>query len=73
MMNNTIDYAAAKKRTTIGNFIFDAIIFIVLAFVVIVTVYPFWNTIAISLNDGLNSFAPSMRADSTKLSGKPLM
>ncbi len=55
MMNNTIDYAAAKKRTTIGNFIFDAIIFIVLAFVVIVTVYPFWNTIAISLNDGLDS------------------
>ncbi|MCR4948943.1 MAG: carbohydrate ABC transporter permease [Treponema sp.] len=54
-MNNTIDYAAAKKRTTIGNFIFDAIIFIVLAFVVIVTVYPFWNTIAISLNDGLDS------------------
>ena len=55
MMNNTIDYAAAKKRTTIGNFIFDAIIFIVLAFVVVVTVYPFWNTIAISLNDGLDS------------------
>ena len=55
MINSKVDYAAAKRRTTIGNFIFDAIIFIVLAFVVVVTVYPFWNTIAISLNDGLDS------------------
>ena len=57
MMNNNTkqDYLRAKKQTLIGNIIFDAIIFLTLAFVVIVTVYPFWNTIAISLNDGLDS------------------
>ncbi len=48
-------YLKAKKQTMIGNIIFDAIIFITLAFVVVVTVYPFWNTVAISLNDGLDS------------------
>ena len=54
-MEKTIDYAAAKRRTNISNLILDIIIYLVLAFVVIVTVYPFWNTIAISLNDGLDS------------------
>ena len=54
-MEKTIDYAAAKRRTNISNLIFDIIIYLVLLFVVIVTVYPFWNTIAISLNDGLDS------------------
>ena len=49
------EYAAAKRRTALGNFVFDVIIYITLAFVVVVTVYPFWNTIAISLNDGLDS------------------
>ena len=39
------DYAAAKMRTNVGNLIFDIIIYLVLAFVVIATVYPFWNTI----------------------------
>ncbi|MCQ2579407.1 MAG: carbohydrate ABC transporter permease [Treponemataceae bacterium] len=48
-------YAAAKRRTELSNFIFDLIIYITLGFVVIATVYPFWNTIAISLNDGLDS------------------
>ena len=50
-----IDYSAAKRRTNISNLIFDIIIYITLALVVICTVYPFWNTIAISLNDGLDS------------------
>ena len=54
-MEKTIDYAAARRRTNISNLILDIIIYLVLAFVVIVTVYPFWNTIAISLNDGLDS------------------
>ncbi len=49
------NYAAAKKRTQISNIIFDAIIFLVLGIVVVCTVYPFWNTIAISFNDGLDS------------------
>lgn len=55
MQKQTVDYAVAKRRTAIGNFIFDAVIFITLAFVVVVTVYPFWNTIAVSFNDGLDS------------------
>ena len=61
MIEKTIDYAAAKRRTTISNLIFDAIIYIALAFVVIVTVYPFWNTIAISLNDGLDSLTGGIK------------
>lgn len=44
-----------NKRKSIGDLIFDLIIFITLTFLVVVTVYPFWNTIAISLNDGLDS------------------
>lgn len=53
--NKYQEYAAAKRRTRIGNSIFDLIIYIVLGFLVVATVYPFWNTIAISLNDGLDS------------------
>lgn len=48
-------YYAAKRRTSISNLIFDIIIGITLGFVVIATVYPFWNTIAISFNDGYDS------------------
>lgn len=55
MMNDKNNYAIAKRNTQLGNIIFDAIIFITLTFLVIVTVYPFWNTIAISFNDGLDS------------------
>ncbi len=61
MMDKTIDYAAAKRRTNISNLIFDIIIYLVLAFVVVVTVYPFWNTIAISLNDGLDSLTGGIK------------
>ena len=53
--NKRNEYAAARRRTNVSNFILDFIIYIVLAFVVIATVYPFWNTIAISFNDGLDS------------------
>ena len=51
----TNQYYAARKQTQISNIIFDTIIFIVLAFVVVATVYPFWNTIAISFNEGLDA------------------
>ena len=51
------EYLAAKRRTQIGNAVFNVINALVLAFLVVVTVYPFWNTIAISFNDGLNSIA----------------
>lgn len=53
--NKYHEYAAAKRRTRIGNSFFDLIIYIALGFLVVVTIYPFWNTIAISLNDGLDS------------------
>ena len=54
--NNPKDlYYSARRQTQIGNIIFDTIIYLVLAFVVVATVYPFWNTIAISFNDGLDS------------------
>ena len=54
-MEQTNQYYLAKKRTQLSNIIFDTIIFIVLSFVVVSTVYPFWNTIAVSFNDGLDS------------------
>jgi len=57
MMKAKNEYLAAKRRTQIGDVVFNIINAIVLAFLVIVTVYPFWNTIAISFNDGLNSIA----------------
>jgi putative aldouronate transport system permease protein len=43
------------KKSHVEDKIFDLVIFTVLALLVVVTVYPFWNTIAISLNDGLDS------------------
>ena len=55
MMNKNNTYYAAKRQTQISNLIFDIIIYLTLAFVVVATVYPFWNTIAISFNDGLDS------------------
>lgn len=55
MIGEKINYKIAKNKTTLENFILDAIIYITLIFVVIVTVYPFWNTIAVSFNDGLDS------------------
>ena len=53
--SKTNQYYAARKATQISNIIFDTIIFLVLAFVVVATVYPFWNTVAISFNDGLDA------------------
>ena len=50
-----IDFKAARTKTVLSNIIFDVIIYLTLAFVVIVTVYPFWNTFALSFNDGLDS------------------
>ena len=51
----TIDFQAARRKTLLSNVIFDVIIYLTLAFVVLVTVYPFWNTLALSFNDGLDS------------------
>jgi len=60
-MEKQINYVAAKRRTNISNLIFDIIIYLTLIFVVIVTVYPFWNTVAISFNDGLDSLIGGIR------------
>jgi len=54
-------YYAAKKQTQLANLIFDIIIYLTLAFVVVATVYPFWNTIAISFNDGLDSLTGGIK------------
>ena len=69
-MEKTIDYAAARRRTNISNLILDIIIYLVLAFVVIVTVYPFWNTFAISLNDGLDSLKGGIKLFPRKFTWK---
>ena len=61
MMDKKNQYYSARRNTMISNIIFDVIIYIVLAFVVVVTVYPFWNTIAISLNDGLDSLTGGIK------------
>src|SRR5574344_2510736 len=59
--NKLNSYAKAKQRTIVGNYIFNFINFIVLFFVVFVTLYPFWNTIAISFNDGIDSISGGIK------------
>ena len=54
-------YYAAKKQTQLANLIFDIIIYLTLIFVVVATVYPFWNTVAISFNDGLDSLTGGIK------------
>ncbi|MCR4742983.1 MAG: carbohydrate ABC transporter permease [Treponema sp.] len=54
-IKSTESYLAAKRKTKIENTIINIVIAIILTLLVIVTVYPFWNTIAISFNDGLDS------------------
>jgi putative aldouronate transport system permease protein len=49
------EYASARRRTIIGNYVFNIINFILLTLLVVVTLYPFWNTVALSFNDGLDS------------------
>lgn len=60
-MSTINEFGSAKRRTFVGNIIFDTIIFITLAFIVVVTVYPFWNTIAISFNEGYDSLTGGIK------------
>lgn len=48
---------ASKRflRKTAEDYIFDVVIFIVMAFLVIACLYPFYYTIILSLNDGLDA------------------
>lgn len=58
MAKNKIEGVAVRQsfgKRTIEDWIFDTIIYITLIIVVVVTLYPFWNTAAISFNDGLDS------------------
>ena len=50
-----INLQTARRKTLLSNLILDVIIYLTLIFVVIVTVYPFWNTLSLSFNDGLDS------------------
>ena len=60
-MDKKNQYYSARRQTLISNLVFDIIIYLVLLFVVIVTVYPFWNTVAISFNDGLDSLTGGIK------------
>ena len=60
-MNEINEFHSAQRKTFVSNIIFDAIIFITLAFVVCATIYPFWNTIALSFNDGLDSLTGGIK------------
>ena len=55
MSDEKISYVAAKRRTAAFDSLFNLVNFVVLGLLVVVTVYPFWNTIAVSFNDGLDS------------------
>src|SRR5574344_192421 len=54
-INSKRSFSQAKRLTNTSNIIFNLVNFIILSSLVIVTVYPFWNTIAVSFNDGLDS------------------
>ena len=51
-MESTTTFASRKSWS---DRIFDIIVYLVVAFVVVVTVYPFLNVLAISLNDSIDS------------------
>lgn len=53
--NNGMYVRKSFGKKTLEDMIFDIIIYITLIIVVIVTLYPFWNTVAVSFNDGLDS------------------
>ncbi len=40
-----------KRKTTAGDVVFNTILYVVLVIMIVVTVYPFLNSLAISLND----------------------
>lgn len=61
MKKQNNSYLAAKKRTQVSDSVFNIFNFLVLGLLVVVTVYPFWNTIAISFNDGLDSIRGGIR------------
>ncbi|MEI3203609.1 MAG: hypothetical protein V8S73_02930 [Lachnospiraceae bacterium] len=44
-----------NSRRTPGEWVFDTVKVVFLAFVVVVTVYPFWNIFIISINDATDA------------------
>lgn len=47
--------AAFARGKSWSNRIFDTVVYVIVLFVVVVTVYPFLNVLAISLNDSIDS------------------
>lgn len=43
------------KKRSVQSIIFDCVIYLIVIFTIVVTIYPIWNTIAISFNDGLDA------------------
>lgn len=48
------------KRKTVNNVVFDWVIYIALAIVLFITIYPFYNILIISLNSGKDTAAGSL-------------
>lgn len=48
-------FSKIRRKSHVEDIIFYTINFLILGFLVIVTLYPFLNTIAVSFNDGLDS------------------
>ena len=44
-----------KKKRTKKDIVLDILIYLFLAFVVIICVYPFWNIFIISINDATDA------------------
>ncbi len=44
-----------KRRRKLEDIILDAFIYLALVFLIVITLYPFLNTLAISFNDGMDS------------------
>jgi len=43
------------KKRGVKNIIFDCIVGLVMIWTLVITIYPIWNTIAVSFNDGLDA------------------
>ena len=48
-MNNTS--GLKRKRISLENIIFNSINGLIMIFSIVVMLYPFWNTVAVSFND----------------------
>ncbi len=54
-------YKSARRASRSGDILFNATNTLLLCLLVFVTLYPFWNTVAVSFNDGLDSIRGGIR------------